>query len=117
MFKTTKSRPFKVVCLCLIMSFLLLEVSVAAPANLGVLTEADIKAAKEMLDSSGAQTQTDAGFNLQPAITSPQAPSETERAMSDGLPEGQILSQFGYDAFNRIVSTFSPVTDVPVGPD
>ncbi|HEX9920470.1 MAG TPA: polysaccharide biosynthesis/export family protein, partial [Candidatus Methylomirabilis sp.] len=29
----------------------------------------------------------------------------------------RILSQFGYDLFQAPISTFAPVTDVPVGPD
>jgi len=53
-----------------------------------------------------------------------QAGKEREMSVIERLISGQIpdvvstrLSQFGYDVFQRPVSTFAPVTDVPVGPD
>jgi len=53
-----------------------------------------------------------------------QANKEKELSVIERLISGQIpdvvstrLSQFGYDVFQKPVSTFAPVTDVPVGPD
>jgi protein involved in polysaccharide export with SLBB domain len=45
--------------------------------------------------------------------------SATERLLAGQLPSDVSLQlrQFGYDVFNRPVSTFAPVTNVPVGPD
>jgi len=64
----------------------------------------------------------------QPAATGTavqgQASREREMSVIERLISGQIpdvvstsLSQFGYDVFQKPVSTFAPVTDVPVGPD
>ena len=51
-------------------------------------------------------------------------PSEERPSIVEQLLSGQItgvvstrLVQFGYDVFRRPVSTFAPVTSVPVGPD
>lgn len=46
-------------------------------------------------------------------------PSTTELLISGKLPTdvSTSLRQFGYDVFSRAVSTFAPVTNVPVGPD
>ncbi len=53
-----------------------------------------------------------------------QAAKDKQLSVIERLIAGQIpdvvstnLSQFGYDVFQRPVSTFAPVTDVPVGPD
>jgi polysaccharide export outer membrane protein len=45
--------------------------------------------------------------------------SATERLLSGQMPTdvSTSLRQFGYDVFSRPVSTFAPVTNVPVGPD
>ena len=45
--------------------------------------------------------------------------SNLERLLTGRLSFGVPiqLSQFGYDIFRKTVSTFAPVTDVPVGPD
>ncbi len=45
--------------------------------------------------------------------------STIERVFSEELPQtiSKDLQQFGYDLFRAAVSTFAPVTDVPVGPD
>jgi len=48
-----------------------------------------------------------------------QQPSTIERLLSgeiSGVAPGK-LTQFGYDVFQKPVSTFAPVTNVPVGPD
>ncbi len=46
-------------------------------------------------------------------------PSPTERLLSGQLPSdvSMLLHQFGYDVFHQPVSTFAPVTNVPVGPE
>jgi protein involved in polysaccharide export with SLBB domain len=53
-----------------------------------------------------------------------QATKDKQLSVIERLIAGQIpdvvstnLSQFGYDVFQKPVSTFAPVTDVPVGPD
>jgi protein involved in polysaccharide export with SLBB domain len=54
-----------------------------------------------------------------PAAPSAVSMSPIERLLSGeipGLVSGK-LSQFGYDVFQRPVSTFAPVTNIPVGPD
>ena len=45
--------------------------------------------------------------------------SDVERLLSSEIPsESPVhLTQFGYDVFQKPVSTFAPVTNVPVGPD
>jgi protein involved in polysaccharide export with SLBB domain len=45
--------------------------------------------------------------------------SAIERIFSEELPQtiSKELEQFGYELFRTTVSTFAPVTDVPVGPD
>ena len=55
----------------------------------------------------------------EPAWAGPGEPSATERLLSGQFPTevSMNLRQFGYDVFNRSVSTFAPVTNVPVGPD
>ena len=67
--------------------------------------------------------------STQTETTTTEAQVETEKAPAtqsvlELLFSGQIpgvvsprLSQFGYDVFARPVSTFAPVTNVPVGPD
>ncbi len=49
----------------------------------------------------------------------PKGPSPTERLISGRMitEVSTELQQFGYDLFSRSVSTFAPVTNVPVGPD
>jgi protein involved in polysaccharide export with SLBB domain len=46
-------------------------------------------------------------------------PSRIEDILSGHFPTeiSRNLQQYGYDFFDRPVSTFAPVTDVPVGPD
>lgn len=46
-------------------------------------------------------------------------PSSIELLLSGEVPQviSKRLTQFGYDVFRRPVSTFAPVTSVPVGPD
>jgi len=49
----------------------------------------------------------------------PTAPSRIENILSGRFPTtiSRELKQFGYDFFKKGVSTFAPVTNVPVGPD
>ncbi len=58
----------------------------------------------------------------EPPATDP--PTEREPSAMERLIAGEIdpnvstqLKQFGYDVFERPVSTFAPVSDIPVGPD
>lgn len=55
------------------------------------------------------------------AIPKPEADlkSTIERVFSEEIPQtiSKDLEQFGYDLFSSNVSSFAPVTDVPVGPD
>jgi protein involved in polysaccharide export with SLBB domain len=48
-----------------------------------------------------------------------EALSEIETLLADQVPStiSTRLRQFGYDIFETTVSTFAPITDVPVGPD
>ncbi len=45
--------------------------------------------------------------------------STIERVFSEEIPQAvsKDLKQFGYDLFSSRISSFAPVTDVPVGPD
>ncbi|MBN1505726.1 MAG: SLBB domain-containing protein [Sedimentisphaerales bacterium] len=49
----------------------------------------------------------------------PSGPSTTELLLAGKMPSevSTSLHQFGYDVFSMPVSTFAPVTNVPVGPD
>jgi len=62
------------------------------------------------------QEATDA--NQPPPATEPNL-STTELLLSGKMPfeVSTTLRQFGYDVFSRPISTFAPVTNVPVGPD
>ena len=59
-----------------------------------------------------------------PTKEPPVKPPHKEKSEIEAILSGQIpvtvstdLTQFGYDLFRTTVSTFAPVTDVPVGPD
>jgi polysaccharide export outer membrane protein len=117
MLKTRKNKLFRFVCMYLIASFALLEGSIAAP-QLNNLSYGDIEAAKMLLKGGAASPEAGAVVPTQPISSrTSAATSEIEAQMSDGLPEGVVLKQFGYDVFTRAVSTFSPVIDAPVGLD
>lgn len=54
----------------------------------------------------------------------PPKPAESQMSPIETLLSGRVsgqasgnLTQFGYDVFQRPVSTFAPVTNIPVGPD
>jgi polysaccharide export outer membrane protein len=86
---------------------------------------------EQALKAREQQTQQKAGQEQQgqqPVETPPQEeqkapvkeePSTIERLISGETPTGVStgLRQFGYDVFSMAVSTFAPVTNVPVGPD
>jgi protein involved in polysaccharide export with SLBB domain len=71
---------------------------------------------------AGGETPEAENINLRKSL--PAAPSAVSMSPIEQLLSGEIpglvsgkLTQFGYDVFQRPVSTFSPVTNVPVGPD
>jgi protein involved in polysaccharide export with SLBB domain len=59
------------------------------------------------------------GIGVQDQANREKELSAIERLISGQIPDvvSTRLSQFGYDVFQKPVSTFAPVTDVPVGPD
>jgi protein involved in polysaccharide export with SLBB domain len=59
------------------------------------------------------------GVGVQGQATKDKQLSIIERLIAGQIPDvvSTNLSQFGYDVFQKPVSTFAPVTDVPVGPD
>ena len=65
------------------------------------------------------QTEQEPGIVSGEAETASEVASEIELSLS-GKMRADVstdLKQFGYDLFQRTVSTFAPITDVPVGPD
>ena len=52
-------------------------------------------------------------------VTPPEGKSEIEKSLSGRISTtvSKDLTQFGYNLFRATVSTFAPITDVPVGPD
>ncbi len=53
------------------------------------------------------------------AALEPRVPSDIERILSGQFPSTitRELRQFGYDFFEKDISTFAPIGNVPVGPD
>jgi polysaccharide export outer membrane protein len=53
------------------------------------------------------------------AMEEEEEPSAIERLLSGEIPGvvSKELKQFGYEVFRKPISTFAPVTNVPVGPD
>ncbi|MFZ0450247.1 MAG: SLBB domain-containing protein [Desulfatiglandaceae bacterium] len=68
---------------------------------------------KEATPSNLPEDQTKTGKEATPS------PSRIERILSGQFPThvARDLKQYGYNFFEKGVSTFAPVTDVPVGPD
>jgi polysaccharide biosynthesis/export protein len=64
-------------------------------------------AAKEPAKPAGPETKPPEPFSRIEEILSGRFPTEISRE----------LKQYGYEFFNKTISTFSPVTDVPVGDD
>ncbi len=69
-------------------------------------------------EPNAADEEETAKAQEKPPAEEPQ-PSTTELLLSGKMPMevSTSLHQFGYDVFSRPVSTFAPVTNVPVGPD
>lgn len=104
----------------------------ANPSPLGQMDARKISAqqAQQIQDALKAQKSAppqppvSAEPNQPPAEPKPQTPAaETELSATERLLSGQLpsdvstrLRQFGYDVFRKPVSTFAPVTNVPVGP-
>ena len=99
----------------------------AAPIKASEVSPADISRIKEMLkegpaEKKPAEASEKAKDVPAPAVKEPLAPrekSEIEAILSGKIPQtvSTDLAQFGYDLFRTTVSTFVPLTDVPVGPD
>ena len=82
----------------------------------------DAMKAKSSKSPSQSEQPTPDQTSEQPAVPSSQV--QPGRSAIELLLAGQgpvdvngVLKQFGYDVFQRPVSTFAPVTNVPVGPD
>jgi len=112
-----RSHLFKFLSSYLIFSLIVFNVSPVFSQGLSDLSPEDIKAAKEMLKDSGEEEQPETFYEEGTELPVDEDRSDIEKAMSDGLPKGQVLNQFGYETFNKVVSTSSPVPDAPVGPD
>ncbi len=82
----------------------------AAQAITNAIQQGNMKAAGEIYQSSqkGQQAQ---GAAVPPPVLEPPKPSLFELTLPGSL------RQFGYDLFNRTVSTFAPPSTMPVGPD
>jgi len=82
----------------------------AAQAITSAIQQGNMKAAGEIYQSSqkGQQAQ---GAAVPPPVLEPPKPSLFELTLPGNL------RQFGYDLFNRTVSTFVPPSTMPVGPD
>jgi protein involved in polysaccharide export with SLBB domain len=88
---------------------------------------ADIPKIKEMLKEVPAEKKpAETPEKPKEALVPPakEAPAAKEKSEIEAILSGKIpttvstdLVQFGYDLFQTTVSTFAPVTDVPVGPD
>jgi polysaccharide export outer membrane protein len=69
-------------------------------------------------EESGAEQPQEPNETEQQPAAAPER-SSIERLLSGEVPSEVLtdLRQFGYDVFSRPVTTFAPVTNVPVGPD
>jgi protein involved in polysaccharide export with SLBB domain len=102
----------------------------AAPAN---VSPQQVQQIQEALKAQRSQPKPAEPRQLQPAAE-PNKPAaeakrqtpaaEAELSATERLLSGQLssdvstrLRQFGYDVFRQTVSTFAPVTNVPVGPE
>jgi len=103
-------------------------VNVAAPENVGTDigsisadTIADIVRARSAERSEELPAEPN-DMNREPGVgvsVPVEKASQIELMLSGDIPNGvsKKLTQFGYEVFSRPVSTFAPVTNVPVGPD
>ena len=94
--------------------------------GLSGLNAAEAQRAMDVLKSSDYNSATESVSQpndiepLKPVVRTPaQGPSATERLIAGDIATevSTNLQQFGYDVFTQSVSTFAPVTNVPVGPD
>jgi len=116
-----KNKPAKKLLTCLIALMFLLNISPAFSRNMNNVSEKDIDAAKEFLKEKD-QVEKDPPLIIKSEVEkeipkTSVVSSEIEKALTGDLILDKPLEQFGYDTFKKTVSTFAPVTDVPVGPD
>ena len=98
------------------------NVSSPAPSQQGVDSAVANKLAEALQGQAGAKPGAPSEASVQPTAVKPAV--EAGLSAIEQLLSGQVsdvvstkLSQFGYDVFSGSVSTFAPVTNVPVGPD
>ena len=74
---------------------------------------------REMIKGALPEIPKEEAPKTAPAPSAPKEKSEIEAILSGKIPStvSVDLAQFGYELFRATVSTFAPVTDVPVGPD
>ena len=74
---------------------------------------------REMIKGTPPEIPKEEAPKTVPAPSAPKEKSEIEAILSGKIPStvSVDLAQFGYELFRATVSTFAPVTDVPVGPD
>ncbi len=100
---------------------------ITIPGKAPEASPADLPRLKEMLKEIPAEKRP-AEFPEKPkeapAPAAKEAPAPKEKSEIEAILSGKIpqavstdLVQFGYDLFRTTISTFAPVTDVPVGPD
>lgn len=82
----------------------------AAQAINSAIQQGNLKAAGEIYQSTQKSTQAST-ITASPAASEASKPSLFETTLPGNL------KQFGYDLFNRTVSTFAPPATMPVGPD
>ena len=97
------------------------------PASDGPLAEqiqslAEAHADQEVTEPDEAQTQPAATTEARPQAPADEGPSRieqllTQKTQPDANDISRDLKQFGYSVFRGPVTTFAPVTNVPVGPD
>jgi len=76
--------------------------------------------AREILESEQAKEKLEKDVPRdQKVIPEAATPSAVEKLLTGDLRPGVpiTLTQFGYDIFRETVSSFAPVSDVPIGPD
>ena len=92
----------------------------------GSVSESQLKQLLQSESTSGRDQSSDAvevaSLEKAPDRVMKEGPSVIEQLLSGASVSGTAdmasrLEQFGYDVFRRPVSTFAPVTNVPVGPD
>jgi protein involved in polysaccharide export with SLBB domain len=91
------------------------------PSSESQLTPAQVR---EYLNASNEQQPVESAAAMPEEQAGPSAAGQSGRSTVEKLLSGRMpaevstdLKQFGYEVFQRPVSTFAPVTNVPVGPD